>query len=133
MRLYKHPYPYLCMYVCMCVCVYVCVCVCVCGSSVAQTDEWILMKFSTNDLINICEVCFSRILKFPNRWRHGGHFFIFVFILQSHGRNFAQIFFKTAGKAESCLMLFAIENHLNWFIILPIWLTALKKIPKWPP
>ena len=45
-------------------CVYVCVCVC--DSATAQTDGWILMKFSTNDLTDICEVRFSRILKFPN-------------------------------------------------------------------
>ena len=48
------------MYVCMYVCV------CVCDSATAQTDRWILMKFSTNDLTDICEVCFPRILKFPN-------------------------------------------------------------------
>ena len=56
------------MYVCMCVCasVCVCVCVCVCGSSPAQTDGSILMKFSTNDLTDICEVRFSRILKIRN-------------------------------------------------------------------
>ena len=40
---------YVCMYVCMRVCVYVC-------------D----MKFSTNDLTDICAVRFSRILKFLN-------------------------------------------------------------------
>ena len=50
--------------VCMCVCMYVCVCVC--GSSPAQTDGSILMKFSTNDLTDICEVRFSRILKIRN-------------------------------------------------------------------
>ena len=49
----------------MCVCV--CVCVCVCGSTVAQTDGSILIKFSTNDLTDIWEVCFSRILKCQNR------------------------------------------------------------------
>ena len=48
----------------MCVCV--CVCVCVCDSPTAQTDGWIFMKFSTNDQTDICEVHFSRILKFPN-------------------------------------------------------------------
>ena len=48
------------MYVC------VCVCVCVCGSSTAQTDGSILMRFSTNDLTDICEVDFSRILKILN-------------------------------------------------------------------
>ena len=46
------------------VCMYVCVSVC--GSAAAQTDEWILMKFSTNDLTDICEVFFSRILKIRN-------------------------------------------------------------------
>ena len=40
----------------------------------AQTDGLILMKFSTNDLTYICEVHSSRILKFRNQWRHGGHF-----------------------------------------------------------
>ena len=48
--------------VCMCVCMYVCVC----DSATAQTDGWILMKFSTYDLTDICEVCSPRILKFPN-------------------------------------------------------------------
>ena len=47
-------------------CMYVCVCVSVCDSTTAQTNEWILMKFSRNDQTDICEVCFSRILKFPN-------------------------------------------------------------------
>ena len=36
-----------CMYVCVCVCVYVC------DSATAQTDGWILMKFSTNDLTDL--------------------------------------------------------------------------------
>ena len=54
------------MYVCVCVCVCASVCVCVCGSSPAQTDWSILMKFSTNDLTDICEVRFSRILKIRN-------------------------------------------------------------------
>ena len=49
------------MYVCVYVCMYVCVCVC--DSATAQTDGWILMKFSTNDLTDICEVPFSQILK----------------------------------------------------------------------
>ena len=66
------------MYACMCVCVYVCayvvcasvsVCVYVCDSATSQTDGWILMTFSTNDLTDICEVNFSRILTFRNRWR----------------------------------------------------------------
>ena len=54
--------------VCVCVCVYVrlYVCVCVCGSAAAQTVGSILMKFSTNDLTDICEVLFSRILKIQN-------------------------------------------------------------------
>ena len=59
----------MCVYVCVyvCVCMYVCMYVCVCDSATAQTDAgWILMKFSTNDLTNICEVCFPRILKFLN-------------------------------------------------------------------
>ena len=47
---------------CVCVCMYVCVC----DSATAQTDKLILMKFSTNDLTDICEVCISRILAFPN-------------------------------------------------------------------
>ena len=66
-----------CMCVCLCVCVCMCVCVSVLWSSAAQTDGWILMKFSPNDLINICEVCFSQILTFPNRWCHGGHFALY--------------------------------------------------------
>ena len=41
------PRVCVCMYVCMCVCV------CVCDSATAQTDGWILMKFSTNDLTDI--------------------------------------------------------------------------------
>ena len=52
------------MYVCICVCMYVCVYVC--DRATAQTNGWILMKFSTNDLTDICEVRFSRILKFRN-------------------------------------------------------------------
>ena len=53
----------------VCMCVYVCVCVCVyvCDSATAQTDGWTLMKFSTKDLTDICEVQFSLILKFQNR------------------------------------------------------------------
>jgi len=48
------------------VCVSVCVCVClsVCGRSPAQTDGSILMKFSTNDLTDICEVHFFGFSKF---------------------------------------------------------------------
>ena len=45
----------------------VCVCVCVCGSAAAQMDWCILMKLSTNDLKDICEVIFSQILKIRNR------------------------------------------------------------------
>merc|ERR1712029_760881 len=52
--------------VCMCVCVCIYVYMCVCGSSPAQTWGSILMKFSTNDLTDICEVHFSRILKIRN-------------------------------------------------------------------
>ena len=48
----------------MCVCASVCVYVC--GSAAAKTVGSILMKFSTNDLTDICEVRFSPILKFPN-------------------------------------------------------------------
>ena len=59
-----YVFMYVCMHVSMCVCMYVCVCVC--DSATAQTDGWILMKFSTNDLTDICEVHFSPILKFPN-------------------------------------------------------------------
>ena len=72
------------MYVCVCVrphvCgsaaaqtdgVRICICVCVRGSAAAQTDASILMKLSTNDLTDICEVCFLQIIKFQNRWRHG--------------------------------------------------------------
>ena len=42
------PRVCVCVYVCVCVC-----CVCVCDSATAQTDGWILMKFSTNDLTDI--------------------------------------------------------------------------------
>jgi len=61
-------YVRVCVYVCMGVCVNVCVYVrpYVCGSVAAKTDGSILIKFSTNDLTNICEVRFSRILTFPN-------------------------------------------------------------------
>ena len=55
------------MHVCMRVCVCMYVCVDVCDSATAQTDGWIWMKFSTNDLTNICEVRFSRSLRFRNR------------------------------------------------------------------
>ena len=58
---------YACLYVCMCVCMCGRVCVFVCYSAAAQTVGWILMKFSTNDLTDICEVLFSRILKIRNR------------------------------------------------------------------
>ena len=50
----------------VCVCVCVCDCMCVCVSPPAQTDGLILMKFPTNDLTDICEVRFSRILKIRN-------------------------------------------------------------------
>ena len=48
---------------------YVCVSIClsVCGSAAAQMDEWILIKLSANDQTDICEVLFSRILKFRNQ------------------------------------------------------------------
>ena len=62
-RLYKHSCPSVC--VCVCVCMYVSMCVC--DSATAQTDGWILMKFSTNDLTDICEARFSRILKIRYR------------------------------------------------------------------
>ena len=73
------PRVCVCMCVCVCACMCLCMCVCiyVCDSATAQTDGWILMKFSTNDLTDICEVRFSRILKIRNRWRHGGHFALF--------------------------------------------------------
>ena len=38
----------------------------VCDRATPQTDGWILIKFSTNDLTDIREVRFSRILKFRN-------------------------------------------------------------------
>ena len=44
----------------------VCVCVYVCGSAAAQSVGPILMKFSTNDLTDICEFLFSRILNIRN-------------------------------------------------------------------
>ena len=62
------------MYVC--VCMYMCVSVC--DSAAVQTDQWILMKFSTTDLTDICEIHFSRILKFRNRGSLGGHFALFL-------------------------------------------------------
>ena len=58
--MHMHEYVTIEPRVCVCVCMYVC------DSATAQTDGWILMKFSTNDLTDICEVRFSRILKFPN-------------------------------------------------------------------
>ena len=58
---------YVCMYVYMYVCVCARVCMHVCGSAAAQTDESILMKFSTNGRKDICEIRFSQILKFQNR------------------------------------------------------------------
>ena len=57
------------MCVCCVLCVYLCVRVCVCvyiGSAAAQMDGSILMKFSANDLTDICKVRFSQILKFGN-------------------------------------------------------------------
>jgi len=96
------------------VCAYVrlCVCVSVCVISTAKTNEPILMKFSINDLEDICQWHFSRILKIQNGWRHGGHFVRFQFG-HSHGRNFASIFFKIEHKVQSCLPMFAIENQQN--------------------
>jgi len=61
-----------CVYVCVYVYVYVC------DSATAQTDEWVLMKVSTNDLTDICKVRFSRIFKFRNRWRYYGLLYFFV-------------------------------------------------------
>ena len=88
----------------MCVCVYVCMCVC--DSATALTDGWILMKFSTNDQTDICEVSFSRILTFPNNDVMAA-IFAFLLLGHSHGRNFASIFFNIGGEVESCLPLFA--------------------------
>ena len=51
-------YVCVCVCVCVCMCVCVCVCMCVCDSATAQMDGWILMKCSTNDLTDICEVRF---------------------------------------------------------------------------
>ena len=95
-----------CIYVCMCVCMCVCrLCASVCGSAHAQTDKLILIQFCKNDLTNICEVCFSQILKLRNRWRHGGHF--------SHGRNLCPIYFKIGHDVELLHPLFAIWNQQN--------------------
>ena len=95
-----------CVYVCMCVCMCVCrLCASVCGSAHAQTDKLILIQFCKNDLTNICEVCFSQILKLRNRWRHGGHF--------SHGRNLCPIYFKIGHDVELLHPLFAIWNQQN--------------------
>ena len=79
------------------VCISLRLCVSVCGSAAAQTDEWILMKFSTNDLTDICKVLFLvfEFSKSMTSWRPFG---IFV----------APIFFKVAEEVESCLPLFAI-------------------------
>ena len=68
------------------------------------------MKFSTNDLTDICEVQFPRILKFPNNDVMAAIFALFL-LGHSHSRNFAPIFFKIGGEVESCLPLFAIENQ----------------------
>ena len=57
------PRVCVCVYVCVCVCV----CMCVCDSATAQTDGWILMKCSTNNLTDICDVYFTPILKFRDR------------------------------------------------------------------
>ena len=84
----------------------------VCVNSTAHTDGSISMKLSTNDLEDICQRHFSRILKIQNGWRHGGHFVRFSF-RHSHGRNFAPIFFKIEHKVQSCLPMFAIENQQN--------------------
>ena len=45
------------------VCMYVYLRLCVSGSAASQTGGSILMKFSTNNLTDICEVCFSRIFE----------------------------------------------------------------------
>ena len=69
------PMVFVCVSVCVCVCASVCMCVC--GSARAQTDELILMKFSTNDLTDICEVRFSRILNFLNDYLMAAIFAVF--------------------------------------------------------
>ena len=48
----------------VCVCVCVCVCPCVCVLSTAQTDGPILIKLSTNYLLNICSIRFFLFWKF---------------------------------------------------------------------
>ena len=82
------------MYVC--VCVRLCVCVCVCGSSPAQTDGSILMKFSTNDLTDICEVHFSRILKFSNH-----DVMAAIFVLFRSGTLTVAIFVRFSSKFDT--------------------------------
>ena len=87
------------------VCVCVCVCVClsvwlyVCVISTAQTDEPILMKFSTNHLIDICQWHISRFFKVRIWWRHGGHFV-----------------FLRGQKLLWCMPVFAIENQQDRLI-----------------
>ena len=92
------------MYVCVCIYICMCVCVYVCGSAAAQTEGSILMKFSTNDLTDICEVLFfwdSEISKSMTSWQP----FCTFSPGNSDGRNFALIFFKIVDKVESCLLL----------------------------
>ena len=56
------------MYVCMYVYIHACIMrLCVCGRAHTQVDGSMLMNFSTNDLTDIYEVHFSRILNFLNR------------------------------------------------------------------
>ena len=67
----------------MCVCVCVFASVCVCGITAAQTDGSILMKFSTNDLTDICEVRFLSdfdISKSMTLWRPFCTFRLFNFV-----------------------------------------------------
>ena len=97
----------------MCVCLSVCLSVCV--ISTAQTDEPILLKLSTNDVVLIFDSYFFR--GFPNfelmtAWRP----FCILAFWHSHGRNFAPIFFKFELKVLLCRPVFAIGNHQDRLI-----------------
>ena len=86
------------MYVCMYVCI--CVCMCVCDSTTAQTDGWILIKCSTNDLTDICKVRFFSDFEMSKSMTTWWPFCTFS-PGKSHGRNFALVFFKITDKVES--------------------------------
>ena len=119
----------------LCVCRYVCVsvCACVCGKAAAQMDESIFMKFYTNDLRDICEFPFSRILHFEINDVIAAILYVFLC-----GTLTVAILLRFSSKFNARLkvvfhcLLFKISK-IGW-LLPPIWRTAFsKKKSKWPP